>query len=276
VSISGQTATIDLSSTFASGGGALSMTNRLAQVVYTATQFPTATAVRFKLDGKAVTVFGGEGIILDHPQRRSDYEASSPAILIEHPVWMGTLSSGTVVRGTADVFEAVFRLQVRDRAGKLLLNAVVHATAGTGTRGIWSRKLTWTSAAKGEGELKAFAASPKDGTPIDVVTIPVLIQSRRRPSRSRQRRSEASPLCNRAAPGRVSGEAKRSPLDATRSSGACARAAAGPRTSSPETARSTRNRRCLPAVRRSRGPWPARSRNRCASVRAPHRSARSA
>ena len=53
-------ATVDLSGTFASGGGTLSMTGRLAQVIYTLTQFPSVTkGVVFKVDGKIVTVFGG-------------------------------------------------------------------------------------------------------------------------------------------------------------------------------------------------------------------------
>jgi hypothetical protein len=176
VSISGKTATIDLNSTFASGGGTLSMTNRLAQVVYTATQFPAVTSVKFRLDGKPVTVFGGEGIVLDHPQRRSDYDGATAPIFVDSPAWMGTLRSGSTARGTANVFEATFRLQLRDHAGVLLVNAIVHATSGTGTRGTWSRKLVWTNASKGIGELKLFAASPKDGTPIDVVTIPAIIK----------------------------------------------------------------------------------------------------
>ncbi len=170
-------ATIDLDSRFASGGGMLSMTNRLAQVVFTATQFPTVKGVNLKLDGKAVTVFGGEGIILDHPQTRADYEGATPAIFVDEPVWLGTLLPDSVVSGTANVFEATFRLQLRDSAGALLVNTVVHATSGTGTRGSWKQKVTWTDAATGRGELKLFAASAKDGTPTDVITIPVTIRN---------------------------------------------------------------------------------------------------
>ena len=40
---------------------------RLAQVVYTVTQFDTVKSVRFHLDGEPVDVFSGEGIVLDKP-----------------------------------------------------------------------------------------------------------------------------------------------------------------------------------------------------------------
>src|SRR5660397_255121 len=74
-------ATVDLSQEYASGGGSLAMMMRLTQVVYTLTQFDTVSGVRFQLDGKPVEVFGGEGIVLDHPIDRSDYEGLvTPAI----------------------------------------------------------------------------------------------------------------------------------------------------------------------------------------------------
>ncbi len=66
-------ATVDLSREFEAGGGTFSMTGRLAQVVYTVTQFPTVDRVEFRLDGRPVSVFSGEGIMLDEPVDRSDY-----------------------------------------------------------------------------------------------------------------------------------------------------------------------------------------------------------
>ncbi len=74
ISIKDRVATVDLTSEFQSGGGSLSMQMRLAQVVYTLTQFPTVNAVRFSLDGAPVDVFSSEGIVLDHPVGRRDYE----------------------------------------------------------------------------------------------------------------------------------------------------------------------------------------------------------
>ncbi len=173
--ISGKTATVDLSSQYESGGGSLSMTNRLAQVVYTATQFPTVANVKFKLNGKPVKIFSGEGIMIDKPQTRADYEYSTAAIFVDNPAWQGHIVKGLTAGGTANVFEAVFRLQLRDSAGTLILDTTVKATSGTGTRGTWSQPLTWSDAKAGVGELKVFAESPKDGKPIDVVTIPVVI-----------------------------------------------------------------------------------------------------
>ena len=60
-------ATIDLSREFEAGGGSFSMTSRLAQVVYTLTQFESIDRVDFRLDGEQVLVFSSEGIFLDHP-----------------------------------------------------------------------------------------------------------------------------------------------------------------------------------------------------------------
>ncbi|HEY7148566.1 MAG TPA: GerMN domain-containing protein [Gaiellaceae bacterium] len=78
ISIENGVATVDLTSEFQSGGGSLSMQLRLAQVVFTLTQFPTVKKVRFQLDGEAVDVFSDEGIILDHPVGRSDYKDLAP------------------------------------------------------------------------------------------------------------------------------------------------------------------------------------------------------
>jgi N-acetylneuraminic acid mutarotase len=88
ISIDKGIATADLTSEFQSGGGSLSMQMRLAQVVYTLTQFPTVKAVRFRLDGEPVDVFSSEGIVLDHPVGRSDYKDLAPT----SPTTAGTWS----------------------------------------------------------------------------------------------------------------------------------------------------------------------------------------
>ena len=61
-SIENGTAFIDFSADIESGGGTAAMEERLAQIVFTATQFPGVETVRFKIDGKLIEYFGGEGI----------------------------------------------------------------------------------------------------------------------------------------------------------------------------------------------------------------------
>ncbi|SDI14738.1 Sporulation and spore germination [Actinokineospora alba] len=173
VALQGGLATVDLSGTFASGGGTLSMTSRLAQVVFTLTRFATIDRVNFRLDGVPVTVFGGEGIILDHPQTRADYEDLSPAVLIESPTIGTTARSPLRVYGTANTFEAVFQLQLVDPSGRSLTDRRVMATSGTGTRGAFDVTLRFTVPQSGTGKLIAWYSSPKDGSRVVVAEIPV-------------------------------------------------------------------------------------------------------
>lgn len=71
-------ARVDLSGEFEAGGGSFSLSSRLAQVVYTLTQFSTVEAVEFWLEGAPVTVFSDEGLVLDGPVDRVDVLAALP------------------------------------------------------------------------------------------------------------------------------------------------------------------------------------------------------
>lgn len=55
------------------GGGTQTMETRIAQIVYTATQFPEIEKVRFLIEGKTINYFSGEGItIVEKPIGRED------------------------------------------------------------------------------------------------------------------------------------------------------------------------------------------------------------
>ncbi|MGZ6826210.1 MAG: GerMN domain-containing protein [Mycobacteriales bacterium] len=166
-------ATVDLTGRYASGGGSLSMTARLAQVVFTLTRFPSVSSVRFRLDGAPVTVFGGEGIVLSHPSTRADFEELAPAILVETPLRGDAAPTPLVVSGTADVFEAVLQLELRTTTGTVLLVRRVQATSGSGTRGTFSASLPFTVRAPTSAVLTGFVYSAKDGARQDVVSVPV-------------------------------------------------------------------------------------------------------
>ena len=169
-------ATVDLSKEYASGGGSLSMMMRLAEVVFTLTQFPTVDGVDFKLDGQPITVLGGEGIIIDHPMRRTDYEDMSPAILVESPTPGSAVSSPLRVTGTANVFEAVFSISVVDAAGMTIADERVQATAGTGTRGTFDATVEFNPSEAGPGSLIVYYNSAKDGSKVVVDEIPIMLE----------------------------------------------------------------------------------------------------
>ena len=173
VAIDAGVATVDLSASFGSGGGSLSMQGRVAQVVYTLTQFSTVTSVNFKLDGNPVSALGGEGVVLDHPQTRADWESFTPAILVESPLPGDAVSSPFHVTGTANTFEATLQIRLTDTGGTKVFEHFGTATSGTGTRGTYDETVTFTTANHGTGTLRLFESSAKDGSEVNVVEIPV-------------------------------------------------------------------------------------------------------
>lgn len=162
--------TVDLSSRFQAGGGSLSMQMRVAQVVFTATQFPSVHRVAFRLDGRPVEAIGGEGVMVKPPVGRAAFEAQTPPILVERPLPGDTIRGPLIVRGSANVFEAQLAVDVRTPAGKLLAHRNVHASAGTGTRGRFSVRIT-LPARTGKVVVVAYSRSAKNGSPINTVRV---------------------------------------------------------------------------------------------------------
>jgi germination protein M len=176
LSIKSGVATVDLSAEYGSGGGSLSMFTRLAQVVFTLTQFPTVDGVRFKLDGELIDMLGGEGIIIDEPVSRDDYEDMSPAILVESPTVGASVGSPLRVWGTANVFEAVFRVNIVNWDGLIIAEKTVTASSGTGTRGTFDVTVPFSVDQPGLGALIVFSDSPEDGSQLNVVEIPLQLK----------------------------------------------------------------------------------------------------
>jgi germination protein M len=173
LAIDNRVATVNLSREFESGGGSASMLGRLAQVVFTLTQFSTVDGVRFQLDGVPVTVFGGEGVILDHAVGRADYPDQIPAIFLDRPAWNAALGNPGTVSGLANVFEATFRVRLLDAAGGILSDQQVMASSGTGTWGTFTAQASYDVAHAQWGTLRVFAQSARDGTAVDVTEYPV-------------------------------------------------------------------------------------------------------
>lgn len=156
-------ATVNLSREFEQDGD-VSATRRLAQVVYTLTQFPTIDGVRFELDGTPVTTFGSEGIDLSKPVDRATYTDALPAIFVDRPAWGGVLGNPARIVGLTDVFEATFRVRILDGARVQLADVQVNATCGTGCWGTFDATIPYTVAHAGWGTLRVYDRSAKDGS----------------------------------------------------------------------------------------------------------------
>ena len=68
--LSGTSLSVDLSGDFAEGGGSSSMVARLNQLLYTLTQPASVNEVYLSVEGRPLTVLGGEGIMVPQPWRR--------------------------------------------------------------------------------------------------------------------------------------------------------------------------------------------------------------
>jgi hypothetical protein len=171
--IAAGTATVDLSSAFESGTTATVMARRLAQVVYTATQFPTVTSVRLKIAGQARAVIGG--VPVQAGQTRAMYSSYLPAITVTAPFIGQQVSSPVTVSGTADVFEAVVSLRVLNAAGAEIARTFTGASCGTGCRGDYSVLIPYSVSSQQPGTIEVFETSAKDGSQVQVQTIPVTL-----------------------------------------------------------------------------------------------------
>jgi germination protein M len=164
LSIDGGVATVDLSSDYEAGGGSASMFMRLAQVVYTLTQFDSVgEGVLFRLDGQPVTVFSGEGIVLGGPVNRDDYIDLFPVILVEDPLIGARVESPVMVSGVANVFEANVLMEVLDAEGHQVGFDFTTATCGTGCYGEYRHDLSFDVDSEQSGTIVVMESDPSDG-----------------------------------------------------------------------------------------------------------------
>lgn len=148
-------ATVDLTAEFGTGGGSLSMTARVAQIVFTATQFPNVDRVTFWIDGEPVDTLGGEGLVLTEPQRRMDVSRDlSGSVIIDSPQPGATVTSPIRVIGEGDVYEAQFPIEIwRDG---VQIGGLAPVTAGAwGTWGGFDVEIT-VDAAPGPIQIVAY------------------------------------------------------------------------------------------------------------------------
>jgi germination protein M len=168
LSIADGVATVNLSSEFESGGGSASVLTRLGQVVYTVTQFPSVKSVLFQIEGRTTSAFSSEGVVLDKPVGRADYVQLLPAIWVDRPAFGAAIGNPAHVTGSANVFEATFRIAILDGSGKVLADEQAMATCGSGCRGTFDTSVSYALTKAQYGTLRVYEPSAQDGTPVNV------------------------------------------------------------------------------------------------------------
>ena len=193
IQISGGLATVDLSGEFAKLSpddawdlGSFSLHGRLAQVVYTLTQFPTVERVNFRIDGKPVKALFGmpdpesgssQAIALDKPVTRVTYrDHYLPLIFVDRPAWGAALPNPGRVTGLANVNEAQFRIALLDRNHNVLVDVPVRASCGTGCWGQFGVTLSYVVASAQWGTLRVWDISEYSGKPVAVREYPVYLR----------------------------------------------------------------------------------------------------
>jgi germination protein M len=167
LTITAGVATVDLSTEFQAGGDTESVAGRMAQVVYTLTQFPTVHGVRFEFEGvPPKTVFIGE-------LGRADFTELLPAIWVDAPAWGGVLGNPAQVAGLANVFEARFQVEILDAAGHSLIDQAVTASCGTGCWGTFDVTIPYSVASAQAGTLRVYDTSEQGGTREHIVEYPI-------------------------------------------------------------------------------------------------------
>lgn len=167
-------ASIDLSPTFDDGGGSFSMFGRLAQVVFTLTQFPEITSVDFLLNGEPVEVFSSEGIGLDHPQTRADYIDLMPMLFVDEPAYGAPVDNPMRVAGVAAAFEATFDYAIVDGDGLIVAKGFLMTDNGVGW-GNFETELAYEIGSAGQGALIVSDISAESGQLQNVREYPVTL-----------------------------------------------------------------------------------------------------
>lgn len=139
---------------------------RVGQVVWTIGQFSTVDQVVVKVNG---------GEIYETPQTTDEYERFLPAVSVQSPTIGETVSSPVAISGSANVFEATVSLRILDESGDEIARGFTTATCGTGCRGTYSTTLSYNVDHEQAGTVEVFESSAKDGSPINVVSIPVTL-----------------------------------------------------------------------------------------------------
>jgi spore germination protein GerM len=169
----GHRITIDMNQAFVQGaGGLLADFTMLNQLIFTVTSEGGFTEVLFTSGGEPITAYGTEGLDLTTPVGRDSFLDQLNSVIVDSAV-TGSGDSPLNVTGIANVFEATVSLQLVDLDGTVVYEDFTTASCGTGCWGSFSFHIEGFDFESRPLNLKVFWNSAEDGSPSDVVSIPV-------------------------------------------------------------------------------------------------------
>lgn len=180
VAADGATVTVDLSSEFGKPSGSLDETMRLAQVVFTITQFDGIERVKFHIDGSPQDPILSHGFLIGDGLTRDDFSSVRAGIMIEEPYPGAEVTDPLVIRGESNTFEATVRYAITSGGvdGDILTEGFTTATNGNGVWGTFEVIVDKSNFAPGDevgpGSIVMWEDSPRDGTRLNVVEIAIL------------------------------------------------------------------------------------------------------
>lgn len=98
-----------------------------------------------------------------------------PAIVVTSPAAGDEIVSPVTISGTADVFEATVSVRIVDASGSELAAGFATATCGSGCRGEFTTLLAFFAETRRPATIEVFESSAEDGSPINLVSIPVVL-----------------------------------------------------------------------------------------------------
>ena len=180
LALAGGTATADFTSNFAQPAANAVAARRVAETVYTLTQFPTVRRVVIKVGGRPLDQIasGGTGgspdpLTIASPLRRNEpWTSFEPTVFVESPGVGAVLTSPFILRGSASVFEGSFAVMLVDKSGRRIVRKQVQASQGAPGRGRFRKTIPFSTSAT-EGTLIVYSVSMEDGSHQGEVRIPV-------------------------------------------------------------------------------------------------------
>lgn len=105
----------------------------------------------------------------------SPVNPDDPSIIVEVPQRGDVVSSPLRAVGRARVFEATVSLRLLGADGEVLVDAFTTADAGAPEFGAFAAEIPYSVAEDQPGCLWVFESSAKDGSPVNVVQVPVFL-----------------------------------------------------------------------------------------------------